>query len=164
MLNNALVVAIVVMTLLLAAFIYQIVTTLVPAVDAPTLSKAAQAPAPPVPARPAGHRPAPTVRARAGVQPGHTADAIAPASGASPPGALGRLRPWVAAALMIAGLALGLTGGSLLLHTAQGACAHHAIQVCSQGYVVLTGTQLGGGALALAGIALVFTGGALALR
>jgi hypothetical protein len=36
--------------------------------------------------------------------------------------------------------------------------------VCAQGYVLLTTTQICGGALVLAGIALIFTAAVLALR
>jgi hypothetical protein len=43
-------------------------------------------------------------------------------------------------------------------------CSHQAVAFCSQGFVVLTATQLLGGAIVLAGVALVFTALFLALR
>jgi hypothetical protein len=70
------------------------------------------------------------------------------------------------AALTIAGLAAILIGGWLFLRIAHGAavCSHQAIQVCSQGYVLLTGTQLAGGAIAVAGMVSVIIAIVLALR
>jgi hypothetical protein len=61
---------------------------------------------------------------------------------------------------------MAVIGGWLFLRTSPGAmpCSHQAAAVCSQGFVVLTATQLLGGAIALAGIALVFTALFLALR
>ena len=48
----------------------------------------------------------------------------------------------------------GRRSGWLFLHIAPGgaACSPNAIEVCSQGFVLLTGTQLAGGAIAVAGI------------
>jgi hypothetical protein len=43
-------------------------------------------------------------------------------------------------------------------------CSHQVATVCSQGFVVLTATQLLGGAIALAGTALAFIALFLALR
>ena len=138
---------------LLAAFIYQIVTTPLTPVDAPTLVRSAAASSAPAPALPARPR-----RARAG----HAA--TRPAPGAYPPGGAHRARSWSAAALAIAGLAAVIIGGWLFLHIAHGACSHQTIEVCSQGFVLLTGTQLAGGAIAVAGIGSVAIAIAVALR
>ncbi len=140
---------------LLAAFIYQIVTTPLTPVDAPTLVRSAAASSAPAPALPARPR-----RARAG----HAA--TRPAPGAYPPGGAHRARSWSAAALAIAGLAAVIIGGSLFLHIARGAAvwSNNAIEVCSQGFVLLTGTQLAGGAIAVAGIGSVAIAIAGALR
>ncbi len=123
------------LVVLLAAFIYQILTTPLTAVDAPTVSKSA---APSAPAPPIRH---PRV------------SAARPAPGASSENASPRRRSWTAA-LTIAGLAAILIGGWLFLHIAPGgtACSPRAIEVCSQGFVLLTGTQLAGGAIAVAGL------------
>jgi hypothetical protein len=77
-----------------------------------------------------------------------------------------RRRPVSAWMLVIAGLAIAVIGGWLLLRMGQGAtaCSHQIAAICSQGFVVLTGTQVLGGALLLAGIALFFTALYLALR
>jgi hypothetical protein len=168
--NDALLLAIAVLTLLLAAFIYQIVTTTVIPVDAPTLAKAASATAPPAPAPPARQRQAPTFPARGSGRPGRAGAvvelAVRPAPWASPPEASRGRRSWGVATLAAVGLAAGITGGWLFLRTAHGAaaCSHHAIQVCSQGFVLLTGAQLTGGAIAVAGIVFVVVASVLALR
>ncbi len=137
MVTGVLFLTLVLLVLVLAAFIYQIVTTPLTAVDAPTVLKSA-APSTPVPA--------PPVR-----QP--RASAARPAPGASSDRASRRRRSW-SAALTIAGLAAILAGGWLFLHIAPGgtACSPRAVEVCSQGFVLLTGTQLAGGAIAVAGI------------
>lgn len=44
------------------------------------------------------------------------------------------------------------------------ACSHHTGAICSDGFVVLSATQVLGGVMALAGIALFFTAVVLALR
>ena len=77
-----------------------------------------------------------------------------------------RRRPVSALMLVIAGLAIAVTGGWLLLRTGQGAtaCSHQVAAICSQGFVVLTGTQVLGGAMVLASIAVFFTALYLALR
>jgi len=69
-------------------------------------------------------------------------------------------------ALVIAGLAAVLIGGWLFLHIVHGAaaCAPRAIEICSQGFVLLTGTQLAGGAIALAGISCLVIAAVHALR
>jgi hypothetical protein len=162
--------AIVVFLLLLMAFIYQIITTPVTAVDAPTLVKSAAIPAPPAAAPPGSQRPASTVPARSGGQPGRTSDAAAPparpASQTSPRQASGRLRSGGVATLAAGGLAAGILGGWLLSRPAAGAtaCSDQVIHVCSQGSVVLTGSQIYGGAIAVAGILVVIIAGILAAR
>ena len=131
----------VLLALLLAAFIYQIATTPLTAVDAPTLARSAAAPAAPAP-------------------PSHTA-ARPHRHAAGPPGlpaeASGRPSSWTAAALAIAGLAAVIIGGWLFLHLPAGAaaCSHQAIEVCSQGFVLFTGTQLAGTAIAVAGFSAI---------
>ena len=155
MVTSVLFLALVLLALLLAAFIYQIITTPLTAVDAPTLIRSAAAPSAPAPALPVRRSHARTVRAATG-----------PAPGASAPGASRRLQSWIAAVLAIAGLAAVMIGGWLFLHIAHGAaaCSHQAIEVCSQGFVLLTGTQLAGGAIAVAGIGSVVMAIVLALR
>ena len=155
MVTGVLLLMLVLMALLLAAFIYQIVTTPLTAVDAPTLFRSAaipSAPAPPLPVRPRHVRPVPAATGRG------------PGSGA--PGAARRLQSGGTAALGIAGLAAVIIGGWLFLRIAHGAaaCSHQAIEVCSQGFVLLTGAQLAGGALAVAGIGCVVMAVVLALR
>jgi multisubunit Na+/H+ antiporter MnhB subunit len=75
-------------------------------------------------------------------------------------------RPVSALILVIAGLAMVVIGGWLLLSTGRGAtaCSHEADAICSQGFVVLAATQVLGGATLLAGIALFFTALYRALR
>jgi hypothetical protein len=153
MVTGVLFLMVVLLALLLAAFIYQIVTTPLIAVDAPTLMRSAAAPSAEVPALPVRRSRARTVPAATGS-----------ASGASAPGASRRLQSWSAAALAIAGLAAVIIGGWLFLHIAHGACSHQAIEVCSQGFVLLTGAQLAGGAIAVAGIGSVVMAIVLALR
>jgi hypothetical protein len=154
MLTGVLFLSLVLLALLLAAFIYQIVTTPLTAVDAPTLIRSAAAPSAPAPALPV--RPP---RARA------VPAAARAAPGTAPPGAQ-RLQSRSAAALAIVGLAAVIIGGWLFLRIAHGAavCSHHAIEVCSQGFVLLTGTQLAGGAIAVAGLGSVVMAIVVALR
>lgn len=162
--------AIVVLLFLLVAFIYQIITTPVIAVDAPTLLKSAAAPAPPAAAPPGNQRQAPALPVRGGGQPGRTGDAAVPptrpAAQTSPRRAPGRLRSGGVAALAAGGLAAAIIGGWLLARPARGgtACSHQVIQVCSQGSVILTGSQLYGAAVAVAGILVVVMAGVLAAR
>ncbi len=150
MVAGALFLMLVLLALLLAAFIYQIVTTPLTAVDAPTLvrSAAASAPAPELPVRVS------------------RAPATGPAHRTTAPGVSRGLPSWSATALTIAGLAAVVIGGWLFLHIAHGAaaCSHQAIEVCSQGFVLLTGTQLAGGALAVAGMGALVMAIVLALR
>jgi multisubunit Na+/H+ antiporter MnhB subunit len=77
-----------------------------------------------------------------------------------------RRRPVGALMLVIAGLAIAVIGGWLLLRTGQGvtACSHQVAAICSEGFAVLTGTQVLGGALVLAGLVLFFTALYRALR
>jgi hypothetical protein len=141
----------VLLVLLLAAFIYQIATTPLTAVDAPTVVRSAAASSAPAPALPARRRRAATT---------------GPAHGAYRPAASRRLQSWAATALTIGGLAAVVIGGALFLRIAHGAavCSDHAIQVCSQGFVLLTGAQLAGGAIAMAGITALIIAIVLALR
>lgn len=161
--------AILVLTLLLTAFTYQIVTTPVIAVDAPTLVKSRAASAPPADVLPGRRRQAPAFPARGGGQPGRTGDPAAPpvqsVSRTSPRNA-SRIRPGGVATLAIGGLAGGIFGVWLLHRPARGAtaCSHQAIQICSQGSVVLTGSQLAGAAIAVAAILVVVIAGILAAR
>ena len=138
MVTGVLVLVLALLVLLLGAFIYQIVTTPLPAVDAPTLLKSTAPRSAPVPALPATTRPGP---------------------GAPAPGASGSQHRWATAALAITGVAAITIGGWLFLHIAPGgaACSATAIEVCSQGFVLLTGTQLAGGAIAVAGIGALVT-------
>ena len=91
MVTGVLFLMLVLSVLLLAAFIYQIVTTPLTAVDAPTLLKSAAAPSAPAPALPV-------------TQPRSPA-ATRPAPGTSPPGASRSQHPSAATALAIVGLA-----------------------------------------------------------
>lgn len=130
------------LALLLAAFIYEIVTTPLTAVDAPTVARAAAAEAAAAAALPVS-LPRPRTR-HAGTRPPRT----------TAPGAARGLRSSSTAVLAIAGLAAVTMGGWLFLRIAHGAaaCSPHAIEICSQGYVLLTGVQLAGAAIAVAGI------------
>lgn len=152
MVTGALFLMLVLLVLLLAAFIYQIVTTPLTAVDAPTLVRSAAASSAPAPALPARLR--------------HASTATGPAHGAYAPEVSRRLQSWLATALTIGGLAAVLIGGGLFLRIAHGAavCSAHAIQVCSQGFVLLTGAQLAGGAIAMVGITALVIAIVLALR
>ena len=152
MVTGALFLMLVVLVTLLAAFIYEIVTTPLAAVDAPSLVRSAAAAS--------AAAPAPPVRQR------HAATGTGPAHGAYPPGTSRRLQSWLATALTIGGLAAVVIGGVLFLRIAHGAavCSTHAIQICSQGFVLLTGAQLAGGAIAIAGITALVIAIVLALR
>jgi hypothetical protein len=164
----------VLMTLLLMMFLYAVVAT--PPEEA---TRSSQEPAlePPVPPPPApasaltARRPqALTSPAGAARQPGagYTArHAPAAVPAISPPKVTSRPRrgPALALILVIAGLAMAVIGGWLLLSKGHAApCLHQAAAICSQGFVVLTAIQLTGAAIALAGLILVFTAIFLALR
>ena len=116
------------------------------AVDAPSLVRSVATPVP--------------------VAPRRAATGTGPAHGAYPPGTSRRLQSWMATALTIGGLAAVVIGGGLFLRIAHGAavCSQHAIQICSQGFVLLTGAQLAGGAIAMAGITALVIAIVLALR
>ncbi len=75
-------------------------------------------------------------------------------------------RPVTAWILVLAGLAMVVIGGWLLLGTGRGvtACSHQVAAICADGLVVLSATQVLGVAILLAGIALFFTALYLALR
>jgi hypothetical protein len=155
MLTGVLFLMLVLLALLLAAFVYEIVTTPLTAVDVPTLVRSAAAGSAPAPALPA-RRPR-----------GHAAPAAARRGfGSAPPRAAGRAQTWSATVLVIAGLAAVMAGGWMFLHIARGAaaCTPGAMEVCSQGFVLLTGTQLAGGAVAVAGIGALVIAIVLALR
>ena len=162
--------AIFLLSLLLVIFTYEILTTPVAAVDAPTLLKSRTAPAPSAEALPDRRRHAPAFPARSGGQPGRTGDAAAPPTGAvrrtSRREVSGRLGPGRAAALAVGGLAAAIIGSWMLYRPARGgtACSPNAFQICSQGSVVLTGSQLAGAAIAVVGILVVVIAGILAAR
>ena len=151
MVTGVLFLMLVVFVLLLAAFIYQIIVTPLTAVDAPTLIKSAAAPSGPAPPLPVRQ---PRVPAATGA-----------ARRTSSEGVSRRARSW-SAALAIAGLAAVIIGGWLFLHIAPGgaACSPRAVELCSQGFVLLTGTQLAGGAIAVAGIGALVSAIVLAVR
>jgi hypothetical protein len=152
MVTGLLLLTLVLSVLLLAAFIYQIATTPLTAVDAPTLIRSAASPSAPAAALPVKQ---PRIPA-----------ATRPTPGTSPQGASRSQHPRATAALAIAGLAALTLGGWLFLHIAPGgaACSPNAIEVCSQGFVLLTGTQLAGDAIAVAGIAALVTAIVRAVR
>jgi hypothetical protein len=155
MLTGVLFLMLVLLVLLLAAFVYQIVTTPLTAVDAPTLARSAAASSAPASALPAR------------LPRGRVATATAgSAFGPARPRASGRLQAWSVGVLVIAGLLAVMVGGWMFLRIAHGAaaCSPGAIEVCSQGFVLLTGTQLAGGAIALAGIGTLVIAIVLALR
>jgi hypothetical protein len=155
MITGVLFLLLVLLVLLLAAFIYQIVTTPVTAVDAPTLIKSPAAAPAPASALPVRQPRVPSSPAASGA-----------AAGTSPPGAHRRPRSGRAAALTTVGLAAVIIGGWLFGRLAPGgaACSHQAIEVCSQGFVLFTGAQLAGGAIAVAGLGCVVVAIVLALR
>ena len=161
--------AIFLLSLLLVIFTYEILTTPVAAVDAPTLLKSRTAPAPSAEALPDRRRHASTFPTRGGGQPGRTGDAAAP-TGPVPRTSRrevsARLGPGRAAALAVGGLAAAIIGSWMLYRPARGgtACSPNAFQICSQGSVVLTGSQLAGAAIAVVGILVVVIAGILAAR
>jgi hypothetical protein len=71
-----------------------------------------------------------------------------------------------ASILVLAGLAIAVTGGTMFVGPGQApmACSHQAVAVCLDGYVLLDATQLAGGAIALAGIGLIVSAIVVALR
>jgi len=178
--NGTLFWLVVVLTLLLVLFVYAVVVA-GPEDDVPAEASAPEsltvAPVAPTPPAPASALPARRPQARApsaggagqhggaGYAARHTpaaAPVISPPKVHSGP----RRRPVRALLLVIAGLAIAVIGGWLLLRIPAGAvpCSHQAAAICSDGSVMLTGTQVLGGALVLAGIALFFTALYRALR
>jgi hypothetical protein len=149
--NDVLLALLVAMTLLLAAFIAAVIGANLDPADSPAQ------PAPPA-AVPAGALPA---RQPAAAPPAPRQSLRSPAR--TPPPAPG-WRPWAVAAVFMVGLVIAAAGGWLFLSTGTGACPVQGAAVCAQGYVLLTTTQLFGGAVALAGIALIFGAAFLALR
>lgn len=172
--SNSLFWLVVLLTLLLVMFLYAVIAT--PPEDAVrTEPPALRPPAPPPPA-PSAARPA---RAQAPVSAegaaGQSASAgyagrhtAAPPPVISPPKASTgpRRGPVLASIVGIAGLAAAVIGGWLFLGARKAvvACPHHGVALCSQGFVVLTGLQLLGVAIAVAGITFVLAALYLALR
>jgi hypothetical protein len=164
--DEGLLVFLVLITLLLAMFLYAVVTT------PPQQAVAAERPPREPPPLPARRPPASALPAGAASQPGdadyaarHTpaaAATIPPPKVASPPRTQGRAQAGPATA----GTVLTVIGGWLLIGTGKAAtpCSHQGGALCSQGLVILTGTQLLGGAIILVGVALIFTTLARALR
>lgn len=159
MVTGALFLMLLLLALLLAAFIYQIVTTPLTAVDAPTVIRAAAAASAPAPELPVSLSRATATATTATATAGPTQRTTAPRASHVLPS-------WTAPALTIVGLAAVVIGGWLFLHIAHGAvaCSQQAFEVCSQGFVLLTGTQLAGGAIAAAGMGALVTAIVLALR
>jgi hypothetical protein len=160
--SNSLLWLVIFLTLLLVMFLYAVIAT--PPEDAvrtepPTLRPPAPPPPAPSAARPAGPqaRVSPAGRHIAAPPP-----VISPPTASTGP----RWGPVLASIVGIAGLAAGVIGGWLLLgaRKAAVACPHHGVALCSQGFVVLTGLQLLGVAIAVAGITLVLAALFLALR
>ncbi len=164
--DEGLLLLLVLLTLLLAMFLYAVVTT--PPQQAVAAERPPREP-PPVPAR---RPPAAALPAGGASQPGdadhaarHTpaaASAIPPPKVSSPPRTQGRAQ----AGLATVGTVLTVLGGWLLIGTGKAArpCLHQGGALCSQGLVMLTGTQLLAGAIILVGVALMFTAVARALR
>jgi hypothetical protein len=174
--NDGLFWLVLLMTLLLAMFVCAVVMTPPeqadrsseePPLGPPGLPLPASAAAlptrrPPAPTSPAGPAPRP---GGTGYAAGHT-PAAAPVMSAPKASSDPRRAPVLASILGIAGLAATVIGGWLLLGTSHApvACRHQGVAICSEGFAVLTGPQLLGGAMAVAGIAVGFTALWLALR
>jgi hypothetical protein len=145
--DEGLLVFLVLLTLLLAMFLDAVVTT------PPQQAVAAGRPALESPPLPVGLLPASALPAGAASRPGeavyaarHTpaaAPAISPPKVSSPPRPAGLAQAGLAAA----GTVLTVLGGWLLIGTGKAArpCSHQGGALCSQGLVMLTGTQLLGG-------------------
>ncbi len=164
------------MTLLLAMFVYAVVVTppepATRSSEEPELGPLGLPPPTPVPALPARRPQAPAPPAGADRPPGgagyaarHTPAAapviLAPRAPSGP-----RRGSKLASILGIVGLVAAVSGGWLFIGAsrAAAACTRHGVAICSEGFVVLTGPQLLGGATAVAGIVLGFTALWLALR
>jgi hypothetical protein len=173
--NDALLSLLIVMTLLLVMCIYAVIAAppqgAAPA-EPPALEPLVLTPPAPAPALPAQRPQAPTYPAGAAGLSGGAGDPArhthAAASVISPPKASSgpRWGPVGASILVIAGLAIAVTGGRMFLGTGHAvkACSHQAAAICLDGFVLLDATQLAGAAIALAGIALIVTALVLALR
>jgi hypothetical protein len=169
--NAGLLLLLALMTLLLVMFIGAVIVA-PPAGPAPTHAPAPERPWPD-PAPPGRQSPAPAFAAGPLAAPAGpvATHATAPAPWSPPPGPsseppLRLPRAVRTAGLALAGLALAVIGGILFRRPVQGglACSHHAGAICMQGFVLVTGTQVAGVAIALAGIALLFTAVFRALR
>jgi hypothetical protein len=164
------------MTLLLAMFVYAVVVTPPEQSDRsseePALEPPTSPPPVPVPALPARRPQAPTSSAGPDRPSGgasyparHTPAAapviLAPQAPSGP-----RRGSKLASILGIAGLVAAVSGGWLFLGatTAAKVCPHQGLAICAQRFVVLTGPQVLGGAIALAGIAVGFIALWLALH
>jgi hypothetical protein len=164
------------MTLLLAMFVYAVVVTPPEQADRSSEKPALEPPASPPPA------PVPALPARRPQAPASPAGPARPSGGASyaarhtPAAAPVILAPQapsgprrgskLAPILGITGLVAAVSGGWLFLGTSRAAvaCTRQGVAICSEGFVVLTGPQVLGGAMVVAGIALGFTALWLALR
>lgn len=173
--NDALLWLLIVMALLLVMFIYAVIVTppqRAPPAEPPALEPLVLTPPAPAPALPAQRPLAPTspgggvgLSGGIGYPARHThaaAPVISPLKASSGP----RWGPVGASILVIAGLAIAVTGARMFLGTGHAvkACSHPAAAICLDGFVLLDATQLVGGAIALAGIALIVTAIVLALR
>ena len=164
--TGVLVLLLALMALLLAVFVYEIVTTPVPAVDAPTVLKSAAA-LPDGPrhahAVPAAAWPAPETTPPEASPRRQSSSAAWPAPETTPPEASPRRQS--SSAPLVIGVAALIIGGWLLVRIAPtGTACSHLIEVCSQGLVVLTGAQLAGAAIVVAGVIFIAIAGARAVR
>ncbi|HEY3036327.1 MAG TPA: hypothetical protein VGJ54_16930 [Streptosporangiaceae bacterium] len=177
--NEVLFWLVVLLTLLLVMFLYAVITAHTehakpaeaPVPEPPVLTPPTRTPPAPVSPLPSRRPPAHTSPASATGRPGGTGyparhTTAARAVIAPPKVSSGPRRSAVAPILGIGGVALAVIGGWMFLNVphADLACSHQAAAICLQGSVLLTGTQLLGGAIALAGIALAVTALFLALR
>jgi hypothetical protein len=164
------------LTLLLVMFIGAVIVA-PPAGPAPTHARAPEPPAPeppaPDPGRPARQPPEPPFPAGRLAAPAGpvVTRATAPAPWPPPPKPSSEPPPRLPRAVGIAGLALAgaalaVTGWMLFGRPVQGglACSHHTGAICMDGFVLATGTQVGGVAIVLAGLALLLTAVVLAVR
>jgi hypothetical protein len=174
--NDGLLWFVIFMTVLLAMFVCAVVVTPPEQADRSSEEHPLGPPASPPPASlaalPARRPPAPTSPAGPASLSGGTGyaarhtPAAAPVISAPKAPRGPRRAPALASALGIAGVAATVIGGWLLFGTSHApvACRHQGVAICSEGFVVLTGAQVLGGAMAVAGIAVGFTALWLALR
>jgi hypothetical protein len=141
-------------TLLLAAFIAAVILANPDDADSPAqLAPSAAGPADTLPARQPPTLPPPPIAQRQDPR-------LSPRTPTSDAG-----RPFRVGAVFVVGLIIAAIGAWLFLSPGPAsACTNQAAVICAQGYVLLTRTQILGGAVALAGIALIFTAALLALR